>query len=71
MGSSSKTTKDDKRSYVDIAKRSIKGEYGESLKEEAEMKECEEDESGRRKFPATHNNDPKKYTPLTRPLISK
>lgn len=71
MGSSSKTTKDDKRSYIDIVKESIKREDCESLKDEAEMKECEEDESARRKFPVTHNNDLRRHTPSRRPAISR
>ena len=50
MGSSSKTTKYDKRSYIDIVRESIKREDCESLKEEVEMKEREDDESSRRKF---------------------
>ena len=60
MGSSSKTTKDDKRSYIDIVKESIKREDCESLKEniqQIETKEREEDGSARRKLPTTHNND--------------
>ena len=38
MGSSSKATKDDKRSYTDIVKESVKREDCESLKEKEEMK---------------------------------
>ena len=53
MGSSSKATKDDKRSYIDIARESIKREDCESLKEniqKVEIKECEEDESAKKSF---------------------
>ena len=74
MGSSSKETKDDKRSSIDIVRESIKREYCESLKEnmqKAEIKEREEDESARRKFPVTHNNDLKRQAPLRRPPISR
>ena len=71
MGSSSKTTKDDKRSYIDIVRESIKREDCKSLKEEAEMKEHEEDESARKKFPATHKNDLRRHAPSRRPPISK
>lgn len=74
MGSSSKTTKDDKRSYIDIIRESIKREDCESLKEnikKVEIEEHEEDESARRKFLATHNNDLRRHTPLRRPPIFK
>ena len=74
MGSRSKTTKDDKRSYVYISRESIKREDCESLKEniqKEEMKECEEDESARRKFPATYNNDLRRHAPSRRPPISR
>ena len=74
MGSISKTTKDDKRSYIDIVRESIKREDCESSKEDiqkAEMKEREEDESAKRKFPATHNNDLRRHAPSRRPPISR
>ena len=73
MGSSSKTTKDDKRSYIVIVMESIKREDCESLKEniqKAKIKECEEDGSARRKFLATHNNDLKRHASSRRPPIS-
>ena len=66
MGSSSKVTKDDKRSYIVIVMESIKREDCESLKEniqKADIEEREEDESARRKFPATHNNDLRRHAP--------
>ena len=74
IGSSSKTTIDDKRSYIDIVRESIKREDCESLKEniqKEEIKEHEEDESAKRRFPTTHNNDLKRHAPLRRPPISK
>lgn len=74
MGSISKTTKDDKRSYIDIVRESIKREDYESLKEniqKEEMKEHEEDESAGRKFPTTHNDDPRRHAPSRRPPISR
>ena len=60
LGSSSKTGKDDKRSYVDIVRESCKRENCESLKEniqKAEMKKQEEDKRVCREFPTTHDND--------------
>ena len=71
MGSSSKARKYDKRSYIDIVRESIKRGDCESLTEEAEIKECEEDESARRKFPTTHNNDLKRHAPSRKPPISR
>ena len=71
MGSISKATKDDNRSYIYIVWESIKREDCESSKEEAEMKEREEDESARRKFPVTHNNDLRRHAPSRRPPISR
>ena len=72
LGSSSKTGKDDKRSYVDIVTESCKRENCESLKEniqKAEMKKEEEDKHAWSEFPATHNNDLKRHAPLRRPLV--
>ena len=74
MGSSSKTTKYDKRRYIDIFRESIKREDCESSKEniqKAEMKEHEKDESVRRKFPTTYNNDLRRHAPSRRPPIPR
>ena len=74
MGSSSKITEEDKRSYTKIVNGSVKREDYESLKENiqnVEMKEHEEDESARRKFLATYNNDLRRHAPSRRPPISK
>ena len=50
---------------------SIKREDCESLKKEVEMKESEEDESAKRKFLATHNNELRRHAPSRRPPISR
>ena len=74
MGSSSNTTKYDKRSYIDIVRESIKREDYESSEEniqKAKMKEREEDESAKRMLPATHNNDLRRYAPSRSPPISR
>ena len=74
MGSSSKATKDDKRSYIDIVRESIKGEDCESLKEniqKEEIKKHEEDECAWREFPETHNNDFRRHAMSRRPPIPR
>ena len=74
MGSSSKMTKYDKRSYTEIVRESVKREDSESLKEnmqKSEMKKHEEDEHSWKESSTTHNNDLRRHAPARRPPIPR
>ena len=74
MGSSSKTGKDDKRSYVDIVKESCERENCEPLKENLQkvgISRHEEDERIGREVLVTHNGDPRKQAPSRRPPMPR
>ena len=74
MGSSSKITKNDKRSYADIFRESTKKKICEPLKEEMqkiEMKKNKEDDCAWNKSATTHNNEFRRSAPTRRSPISK
>ena len=60
MGSSSKITKNDERSYAEIVRESTMKKASDSLKEDKqklEMKKNEENECAWKKSSTTNNND--------------
>ena len=62
MGSSSKTTKDDKKSYMDIVKENLQ-EVGTS--------KHEENEHAKKQALATQNNNPRGQAPSRRPPMPR
>ena len=74
MGSSSKIIENDKRSYIEIVKETVKKEDCKSLKEnmqKSEMKKHEEDQCAWKESPRSHNNDLTRHTPSRRPPMPR
>ena len=74
MGSSSKVTKNDKRSYADIIRESVKKEDCEPLKEDMqklEMKKNKEDDCAWKKSVATHNDEFRRFALARRSPIPR
>ena len=67
-------TENDKRSYVDIIKESVKKKDCEPLKKDMqklEMKKNEEDECAWKKSSTTHKNDLRRPAPNRRPPMPR
>ena len=62
MGSSSKTTKDDKKSYMDIVKENL---------QEAGTRKHEENEHAKKQVPAAQSNNPREQAPSRRPPMPR
>ena len=62
LGSSSKTTKDDKKSYMDIVKENL---------QEAKTSKHEEDENAKKQVSTTQNSNPREQAPSKRPPMPK
>lgn len=74
MGSTSTVTENDKRSYANIIKDSVKKEDCEPLKEDMqilEMKKNKEDDRAWKQSSTTHDDDFRRSAPTRRPPIPR